>query len=119
MLELKIVNVARASLEAIAGAGFSLIDPGGMRWFGQCHAEDHGPNDYYAVVGTVTSGPTEWVGLRVVIHGHYDGETVSVEPESLHLKRLDKRLPQRPGGPLDYGQIKMSNIFEPGSLVQK
>lgn len=95
----KIVQIERRYMEADAGDKFSLIDLNGMRWYGVCRAIDHGPNDFYAITGTVTAGPAEWVGLEVVIHGIYDGSTLDVEPAALYNKRVAQpQFPQRPGG---------------------
>ena len=76
----KVVKVRREQFEGNKDGKFTLVDPNGMRWFGDCGAQDYGPGDHYSILGKVTSGPAEWVGLRVKISGDCNGETFDLTP---------------------------------------
>lgn len=103
----EVLKIDRKSVEADPRDMFSLIDPNGMPWFGKCQSVEHGPKDYYAVTGIVTSAPTEWVGLTVVVFGHFHGHTMEVMPEPLYRRKY---------GPLsdrDQMPAHIAGSFEP------
>lgn len=76
----KIVLVDRESVDVDRHNKFTFIDPNGMRWYGDCVAIDHGPLGYYAITGKVTGGPSEWVGLRIIISGVDQDSKLSLRP---------------------------------------
>lgn len=93
----KVLEIRRQDFEELPDGRFRMVDSNGMTWYGECHVRDQGPNNHYSVIGTVSTGPAEWVGLNIVVHGNFQGEMLSVEPELLYRKKLTESASRNAG----------------------
>lgn len=65
----KAIEVPRESVHAESGRIFHFTDVSGRFWCGTCRFVDYTPGNMYKFGGNITTGPAEWIGLKVEVSG--------------------------------------------------